>query len=235
MSSAARSSGNNNVYCQDNELVLDRLGPTPTRDLIEFTRTVSALRAAHPVFRRRRFFSGTPGAAGAASRPARHRVVRSRWLRDDRRGLGVRLRQVGRGVPQRHGIPDLDVRGQRITDDSFVLCFNAHFEPIDFTLPKKKFGASWVPVIYTADDVNDESKPYDAGAKVTVDSRSVMVLQAASLDDVVERVAVLRRPVDLAALAAVHLRIKAIDFVVGLETVSLHPSRRRRADRCPLA
>ena len=76
------------------------------------------------------------------------------------------------------GIPDLDVRGQRITDDSFVLLLNAHFEPIDFTLPKKKFGASWVPVIYTADDANDESKPYDAGAKVTVDSRSVMVLQA---------------------------------------------------------
>ncbi len=55
------------------------------------------------------------------------------------------------------------MRGQRITDDSFVLFFNAHHEPIDFTLPEKKFGASWIPVIYTADDVNEESKPYDAG------------------------------------------------------------------------
>ena len=38
------------------------------------------------------------------------------------------------------GIPDLDPRGQRVTDDSFVLCFNAHYEPIDFTLPPKEFG-----------------------------------------------------------------------------------------------
>ena len=70
--------------------------------------------------------------------------------------------------------------GQRITDDSFVLLLNAHFEPIDFTLPKKKFGASWVPVIYTADDVVEESKPYDAAATVTIEARSVMVLQAHS-------------------------------------------------------
>ena len=40
------------------------------------------------------------------------------------------------------GIPDLDPRGQRVTDDSFVLCFNAHHEPIDFTLPPKEFGAA---------------------------------------------------------------------------------------------
>ena len=52
-----------------------------------------------------------------------------------------------------HGIPDLDARGQRVTDDSFVLCFNAHHEPIDFTLPPEEFGPAWVPVIYTADDV----------------------------------------------------------------------------------
>jgi isoamylase len=78
------------------------------------------------------------------------------------------------------GIPGLDVRGQRVTDDSFVLFFNAHHEPIDFTLPNKEFGPSWVSVIYTADEVVEESKPYDADDTVTVDARSVMVLQAHS-------------------------------------------------------
>ena len=77
------------------------------------------------------------------------------------------------------GIPDLDVRGQRVTDDSFVLCFNAHHEPIDFALPADEFGASWVPVIYTAADTGRRRQTHDAGAKVTVDARAVMVLRAA--------------------------------------------------------
>ena len=47
------------------------------------------------------------------------------------------------------GIPDLDPRGERVTDDSFLLCFNAHHEAIDFTLPPKEFGAAWQPVIDT--------------------------------------------------------------------------------------
>ena len=62
------------------------------------------------------------------------------------------------------GIPDLDVRGQRVTDDSFVLCFNAHHEPIEFTLPPKEFGPAWVPVIYTADTATaEEAKPVTRG------------------------------------------------------------------------
>ena len=78
------------------------------------------------------------------------------------------------------GIPDLDVRGQRVTDDSFVLCFNAHDEPIDFVLPPDEFGTSWVPVIDTAASTIEDAEPHAAGAKVTVDARAVMVLQAAS-------------------------------------------------------
>ena len=118
-----------------------------------------------------------------------------------------------------HGIPDLDVRGQRVTDDSFVLCFNAHYEPIDFMLPTEEFGAAWVPVIYTAAEAARSVQAHEAGAKVTVRrpgghgaaSRRV----TRSLDDVEERVAVLRRPVDLATFAPVLLRIEVVEFVVG--------------------
>jgi glycogen operon protein len=75
------------------------------------------------------------------------------------------------------GIPYLDERGQRVTDDSFVLCFNAHFEPIQFTLPPKEFGASWNRVIYTGSD--GAEGPVEAGATVPVDARAVLVLEAA--------------------------------------------------------
>jgi glycogen operon protein len=75
------------------------------------------------------------------------------------------------------GIPYLDERGQRVTDNSFVLCFNAHHEPIQFTLPPKEFGESWTRVIYTGSDGSEGS--VEAGATVTVDARAVLVLQAA--------------------------------------------------------
>jgi len=62
-----------------------------------------------------------------------------------------------------------------------VLCFNAHYESIEFTLPPKDFGPAWVPVIYTADTTTvEEAKPVTAGTKVSVDARAVMVLQAVS-------------------------------------------------------
>jgi glycogen operon protein len=81
------------------------------------------------------------------------------------------------------GIPDLDMRGQRVTDDSFVLCFNAHHEPIEFALPSVDFGVAWQPVIDTSADAatDGDPKPIAAGEKVTIDGRAVLVLQASTL------------------------------------------------------
>jgi glycogen operon protein len=170
--------GNNNVYCEDNELSWINWAAADT-ELMEFTRKVSALRTAHPVFRRRRFFSGKPvGRRGGAGQPDiawfapdGSEMTGEDWESGFAKSIAVYLNG--------HGIPDLDVRGQRVTDDSFVLCFNAHYEPIEFTLPPKEFGPAWVPVIYTADtDTAEEAKPVAAGAKVAIDARAVMVLQA---------------------------------------------------------
>jgi len=170
--------GNNNVYCQDNELSWINWAQADT-DLMKFTRAVSALRTAHPVFRRRRFFSGKPvgrrGAEGLPDitwfAPDGSEMTEEDWESSFAKSIAVYLNG--------HGLPDLDVRGQRVTDDSFVLCFNAHDESIEFTLPPTDFGAAWVPVIYTADTATaQEAKPVTAGAKVAVDARSVMVLQA---------------------------------------------------------
>ena len=172
--------GNNNVYCQDNELSWIDWSKADT-ELIEFTRTVSALRTAHPVFRRRRFFSGKPvGRRGDGSlpdiawfAPDGSEMTGEDWESGFAKSVAVFLNG--------HGLPGLDVRGQRVTDDSFLLYFNAHYEPIEFTPPPTEFGAAWVPVIYTADTTTaEEAKPVSAGAKVAVDARALMVLQAAT-------------------------------------------------------
>ena len=170
--------GNNNVYCQDNELSWIHWDEADA-GLIEFTRTVSRLRAEHPIFRRRRFFSGRPvrhrGAEGppdiAWFIPEGSEMTEEDWDSGFAKSLAVYLNG--------QGIGDLDVRGQRVTDDSFVLFFNAHYEPIDFVLPAREFGDAWVQVINTAAELGEESKPIDAGSIVTVDARSVIVLQQA--------------------------------------------------------
>lgn len=170
--------GNNNGYCQDNETTwID--WANADNGLIEFSKSVAELRAAHPVFRRRRFFDGLP-----VRRRGSVRIPDISWFtpggsemsdEDWDSGFGKSVAVYLNG----HGIPDLDPRGQRVTDDSFVLCFNAHHEPIDFMLPPKDFGAAWQPVIYTVDGaVMEGSRPVAAGAKLIVEARAVMVLQA---------------------------------------------------------
>ena len=82
------------------------------------------------------------------------------------------------------GIPDLDERGQRVTDDSFVLCFNAHYEPIEFMLARR---TNSVPRGYRSStpradpSADGEPKPDRRRRTVMVDGRSVVVLQATTL------------------------------------------------------
>ena len=78
------------------------------------------------------------------------------------------------------GIPDLDARGQRVTDDSFFLCFNAHHEPIEFTLPPAEFGRAWTPVVDSAAETAnvEDPQPTPAGNAVQVAARAMVVLQA---------------------------------------------------------
>ncbi|WP_157576164.1 glycogen debranching protein GlgX [Mycobacterium sp. GA-2829] len=168
--------GNNNVYCQDNELSWIDWASADT-ELIAFTQKVSELRASHPVFRRRRFFSGRPvrqrGAPGlpdiAWFAPDGSEMTDEDWDSGFAKSIGVYLNG--------QGIPDLDVRGQRVTDDSFLLCFNAHHEPLEFAMPAQEFARAWQPVVNTADD-DDDRDSVTAGAKIDVAARSVLVLQA---------------------------------------------------------
>jgi pullulanase/glycogen debranching enzyme len=73
------------------------------------------------------------------------------------------------------GIPDRDARGQQVTDDSFVLCFNAHHEPIEFTLPPAELGEAWLPIINTSDI------PGYAGGGESVKAESCVTVDAHAL------------------------------------------------------
>ena len=78
------------------------------------------------------------------------------------------------------GIPDLDARGQRVTDNSFFLCFNAHDGQIEFSLPPEEFGRAWVPVVDTATATpnSEDRESIQAGGTVQVGPRTMVVLQA---------------------------------------------------------
>jgi len=167
--------GNNNVYCQDSELSWIDWESADT-ELLEFTQKVSALRSAHPVFRRRRFFNGRP-----VRRPGEPRLPDIGWYAPDGSEMTDEDWDAGYAKSMAvylngQGIPDRDERGQRIVDDSFYMCFNAHYEPIEFVLPPSDFAEQWVEVINTAADCSTD--PIEAGTRVTVESRAMLVLQA---------------------------------------------------------
>jgi glycogen operon protein len=165
--------GNNNGYCQDNDLTWIDWRQIDA-DLLAFTRRVSRLRAEHPVFRRRRFFDGRPVRRGdrmldiAWFTPDGQAMTEDDWESGFGRSIAVYLNG--------DGMSDLDARGQRVTDDSFLLCFSAHDEPIDFTVPGSEFGSTWETVIDTMGDDPDDAV-VEAGAVISVGPRAVVVLR----------------------------------------------------------
>jgi glycogen operon protein len=168
--------GNNNAYCQDNELSwID--WENADLDLLYFTVSLLAFRRAHPVFRRRRWFEGRPlhghGVRDIAwLKPSGHEMSDEDWNVGFAKSLMVYLN--GRAIPS-HG-----PRGEEIVDDSFLLCFNAHYEPLTFTLPERTYGDRWHRVIDTADpDLVDPLEPRAAGESLLVRDRSIVVLQLA--------------------------------------------------------
>jgi isoamylase len=137
--------GNNNAYCQDNELSwIDWEAAGKHADLLEFTSSLIALRREHPVFRRRRFFSGELGGQRDISwlTPAGTEMTGADWGASDTRSLAVLLNG--------EAITEPGPRGETITDHSFLLLFNASDQPVAFTLPAASAAAGWQVVVDTA-------------------------------------------------------------------------------------
>jgi isoamylase len=171
--------GNNNAYCQDNEISwLDWDLDERQRRLLEFTRRLIALRADHPVFRRREFFGGAGDGSAAGLPDIRwfradgRDMSRRDWRRGELRALGVFLNG--------EAIPSLSPVGEPVLDDSFVLLVNAGHEPVQFRLPARRFGNRWRQTISTAEpDAPEGWRSWPAGTEATVDARSLMLLRRA--------------------------------------------------------
>ncbi|MGY0491071.1 glycogen debranching protein GlgX [Streptomyces sp. WG-D5] len=173
-------SGNNNAYCQDNELAWVRWPDPdePVDPFLEFTRAMVRLRRDHPVFRRRRFFHGRPveGTHDDLSdiawfTPEGEEMTQEDWGAAQARALSVFLNG--------NAISEPGERGERIQDDSFLLLFNASPEPTDFVVPVDH-GRQWQAVIDTALTAGlaaGEGQKVQAGDRVTVEGRSLTVLQ----------------------------------------------------------
>jgi isoamylase len=166
--------GNNNAYCQDNEVSwID--WEKADKDLLEFTRKVIHLRKEHPVFRRRRWFQGRAiHGAGVEDiawfLPEGTEMTEENWSHDYAKSLGVFLNGLG--------IHTLGPKGEQIVDDTFYVIFNAHYDYLDYKLPPMKYGTQWVKILDTAEDhVGEEGEPIEAGGIITVAARSVVLLK----------------------------------------------------------
>ncbi len=143
--------GNNNSYCQDNEISwVDWDAAVARADLIEFVAALSALRRAHPVFRRRRFFSGQAGGSADGLRdivwlsPSGAEMSGSDWGNDEARSLAVCVNG--------DAITEPGPRGERITDSDFVLLINAQAELVTFRVPARFLGptdVAWQVIVDT--------------------------------------------------------------------------------------
>ena len=162
--------GNNNVYCQDNELGwLDWSMAPEAASLRDFVAELIRVRRLHPSFRRRSFFRGQPAGDGESKD-----VV---WLRPDGQEMtsgdwGEHVRCLGM-LFSGQGITDVGPRGEAQQDDDFLLLLNAHHEPVDFTVPAGR--GQW-EVVLTTDDP-DPIPLLGAGDTVSVLDRSLLLLR----------------------------------------------------------
>ncbi len=161
--------GNNNAYCQDNEITWVDWS-APDTGLLAFTRRLIALRQAHPVFRRNRFLAGAEGADLRWYTPAGTYMEDGDW--SDPNALAIALYLDGSDAPDRAA------DGTPLIDDDFMVLVNAWWEPLDFTLPETRPQARWQEEIDTFDPVRADSAVTrrQAGDQVTVGPRSVVTL-----------------------------------------------------------
>ena len=165
---ARSQDGNNNAYCQDNELTwLDWGAIAQYADLVEFTAGLCRLREAHPVFRRRQFFKGTPAHDTERDdldwyRPDGEAMTSGDWNATFARAVTMAMS----GATGEHAAPD----------DPFLLMFNAWWEPLDFTVPEALRDSGWRVEVDTAEP-DTAPRAIDPTVPVTLIGRSLILLR----------------------------------------------------------
>ncbi len=140
--------------------------------MLAFTQRLIALRRAHPVFRRTTFLIGEDGRSGLPDvwwfRPDGRSMSRRDWEGAVGSRLGVFLNGAELRTRTAHGEPMLD--------DSFLVLFNADADPVDFTLPPRRFGARWALELST-DDPRAPAQSFLTREVVRLEGRSVLLLR----------------------------------------------------------
>jgi glycogen operon protein len=173
---ARTQQGNNNVYCQDSELSwMDWSLAEKNADLLAFTRRAAQLRKDHPVFRRRRFFEGRPIRSADQVRdiawltPAGRQMTSEDWDSEFGRSIAVFLNG--------EALAEADARGERVVDDSFLLCFNAHDHPVDFVMPHDDYASEWTAELDTTDPTGAVKLVVNDGDNISLPGRALLVLR----------------------------------------------------------
>jgi glycogen operon protein len=170
--------GNNNAYCQDNEVSWINWDNADT-ELLKFTKKLIKISKEHPSFCRRRWFKGRPiKGVGVEDivwfQPQGEEMSEENWSHDFAKSLGIYLN--GRGLLA------VGSKGETIIDDSFYVIFNAHHEPLDFKLPSNLYAKDWTKLIDT-ESYFCEDATYQAEDILQVGGRSVVLLQHKILKD----------------------------------------------------
>ncbi len=162
--------GNNNAYCQDNEITWFDWS-SADEGLLAFTRRLIAFRRQHPVFRRRRFLAGQQASELGWFTPAGTPMTGADWANPSALSLAIYL--------DGSDDPDRAEDGTPLLDDDFLVLFNAWWEPLEFVIPGTRDEQTWRAEIDSYDPPATAVAPErHAGDPVTVGPRSVTVLRS---------------------------------------------------------
>ena len=174
---ARTQQGNNNAYCQDNAISWTNWDlDEDQKDLLEFVSKLIHLRLDHPVLHRRRFFSGREPGDDSNMIPQVEWMDHTGSIMDmddwsNTHAFTVMIYLNG------SDIPETDWYGNQMVDNDFILIFNAHYEPIMFTLPDEQYGKKWRLIVDTHNPKGPELN-YEAGFAITAQSRSFLLLMS---------------------------------------------------------
>ena len=160
--------GNNNAYCQDNEMTWFDWADADTA-LRDYTKRLIAFRRAHPVFRRRRFLAGAEAAELQWFTPAGTQMDSTDWADPNARALAIYLDGAD--------APDRAEDGTLMLDDDFLVLVNSWWEQLDFVLPATRAEAAWRVELDSFDPTREVAGRH-AGDRITVSPRSIVVLSS---------------------------------------------------------
>ncbi len=173
---ARTQGGNNNAYCQDDEISwYDWDLDEERKNLLDFTSRLVAFRRAHPNLHRRKFFQ---------DRSIKHENAQDiLWLKAD--GTEMTEDEWSQGWMKTIGlylngqtIGDVDASGAPVLDDSFLILMNCHVDRVDFTLPSIDGVTGWSIVVDTNAGTVEPDVPLDLGHVATLERQSLLMLRA---------------------------------------------------------